>query len=221
MEEPCLADTASLFPDHASLLPLSRQLVQNLRRAIRGGRGAHGRRAGGPAGCAALRRNRRALRARRREARAVSHWRPGHRRVSPLAVGPLRAPSAHAPVPLRVRGHRRLAAPAQRPRRPPAAISRAACERRSDRDRRRPTVGARTDRAGPRRSRRPGRARRSRLSVRHRVRSPGARIVPIAIDEHGLDATQAPAARACFVTPAHQYPLGGTLPSEQRRALLA
>ena len=49
----------------------------------------------------------------------------------------------------------------------------------------------------------------------------GARVIPLAIDENGLNAAGAPAARLTFVTPSHHYPLGGTMPPERRSALLA
>jgi GntR family transcriptional regulator/MocR family aminotransferase len=56
-------------------------------------------------------------------------------------------------------------------------------------------------------------------------RQAGARIVPVAVDESGL----APAmgsrvhrwAKAAYVTPAHQFPLGMTMPLERRLAILA
>jgi GntR family transcriptional regulator/MocR family aminotransferase len=48
----------------------------------------------------------------------------------------------------------------------------------------------------------------------------GAEIVPSRIDENGLNASDAPAAKLAFVTPSHQYPLGGTMPPERRTALL-
>ena len=48
----------------------------------------------------------------------------------------------------------------------------------------------------------------------------GASIVSVPIDENGLQAHGAPAARLAFVTPSHQYPLGGTMPPHRRDALL-
>ncbi len=52
----------------------------------------------------------------------------------------------------------------------------------------------------------------------------GARIVPVAVDEHGLDLAKVPArarrARVVYVTPSHQYPLGGVMPLARRLALL-
>ena len=49
----------------------------------------------------------------------------------------------------------------------------------------------------------------------------GASIISTPIDENGLCADGAPAARLAFVTPSHQYPLGGTMPPERRSALFA
>ena len=53
----------------------------------------------------------------------------------------------------------------------------------------------------------------------------GARIVPVPVDENGLDVARgealAPLARLAYVTPSHQYPLGVTLSLERRLALLA
>ena len=51
-------------------------------------------------------------------------------------------------------------------------------------------------------------------------RARGAAIVPHRVDEHGLDAVHAPGARLAYVTPAHQYPLGGTMGPGRRAALL-
>lgn len=52
----------------------------------------------------------------------------------------------------------------------------------------------------------------------------GARIVPVPVDEEGLDVAAglraAPAARLAYVTPSHQFPLGVTLSLERRLALL-
>jgi GntR family transcriptional regulator/MocR family aminotransferase len=53
----------------------------------------------------------------------------------------------------------------------------------------------------------------------------GARLVPVPVDEDGLDPTKAlracPRPRAVYVTPAHQFPLGVTMSLERRLALLA
>ena len=48
----------------------------------------------------------------------------------------------------------------------------------------------------------------------------GMHVLPYAIDDHGLDAENAPAARLVFVAPSHQYPLGGAMSIERREALL-
>ena len=60
--------------------------------------------------------------------------------------------------------------------------------------------------------------------VREVLRSVGARLVPVPVDDEGLDAArgreQAPGARAAFVTPSHQFPLGGTLSATRRLQLL-
>lgn len=52
----------------------------------------------------------------------------------------------------------------------------------------------------------------------------GARIVPVAVDEAGLDVAQgiaaAPDARLAYVSPSHQFPIGVTLSLERRMALL-
>lgn len=50
----------------------------------------------------------------------------------------------------------------------------------------------------------------------------GARLVPIPIDADGLKTAKLPDdARACFVTPSHQFPTGAILPLSRRLALLA
>ncbi len=52
----------------------------------------------------------------------------------------------------------------------------------------------------------------------------GARTIPVPVDESGLDLSRAPRgsrrARLAYVTPSHQYPLGGVLPLARRLALL-
>ena len=53
------------------------------------------------------------------------------------------------------------------------------------------------------------------------LRAAGARLLPLAVDDNGLDpATLPPSARTVFVTPSHQFPTGATLPLERRIALL-
>jgi GntR family transcriptional regulator/MocR family aminotransferase len=50
----------------------------------------------------------------------------------------------------------------------------------------------------------------------------GARVVPCRVDAHGLVVGELPDdLRLVYVTPAHQYPLGGRLPVPRRQALIA
>jgi GntR family transcriptional regulator/MocR family aminotransferase len=53
----------------------------------------------------------------------------------------------------------------------------------------------------------------------------GARIVPVRVDEHGLDVAAgeraSPGARLAYVTPSHQFPLGAVMSAPRRLALLA
>jgi GntR family transcriptional regulator / MocR family aminotransferase len=50
----------------------------------------------------------------------------------------------------------------------------------------------------------------------------GLDVVPVPVDADGIDPSALPGdAGAVLVTPAHQFPLGGTLPPERRRALVA
>jgi GntR family transcriptional regulator/MocR family aminotransferase len=55
-------------------------------------------------------------------------------------------------------------------------------------------------------------------------RNAGARIVPVPVDEHGLDVgrgiERSARAKAVHITPAHQFPLGAALSIERRLALL-
>ena len=52
----------------------------------------------------------------------------------------------------------------------------------------------------------------------------GARAVPVPVDADGLDVeagmARAPQARAAYITPSHQYPLGMTLSASRRMQLL-
>ena len=50
----------------------------------------------------------------------------------------------------------------------------------------------------------------------------GLRLVPIPCDEEGLrtDCLERSGVRAVLVTPAHQYPLGVTMPAQRRLALI-
>ena len=62
------------------------------------------------------------------------------------------------------------------------------------------------------------------LGTRAALQAAGARVVPVPIDEEGLDvqagARLAPAARLVYVSPSHQYPLGVTMSLARRLALL-
>ncbi len=61
----------------------------------------------------------------------------------------------------------------------------------------------------------------------HAFAAYGARLHCVDVDEHGLQtdalphAPAGPAAQVAYVTPTHQFPLGGSLPIGRRRALLA
>ncbi|HLY18012.1 MAG TPA: PLP-dependent aminotransferase family protein [Bryobacteraceae bacterium] len=56
-------------------------------------------------------------------------------------------------------------------------------------------------------------------------RNAGARIIPVPVDERGLSLTQGKrlcaVPKTAYVTPAHQFPLGMTMPLERRLSLLA
>lgn len=59
--------------------------------------------------------------------------------------------------------------------------------------------------------------------VRNNFLNAGLKILPIKVDEHGLDTNLLPethSARAVFVTPSHQFPLGGVLPIQRRIELI-
>ncbi|HJU74126.1 MAG TPA: PLP-dependent aminotransferase family protein [Gemmatimonadaceae bacterium] len=60
--------------------------------------------------------------------------------------------------------------------------------------------------------------------ARAAIESAGATLVPVPVDDEGLDVRTgrrlAPTARAAYVTPSHQYPLGVTLTATRRLALL-
>ncbi|WP_170928893.1 PLP-dependent aminotransferase family protein [Deinococcus hopiensis] len=62
------------------------------------------------------------------------------------------------------------------------------------------------------------------LGARSALLAAGVQLVPVAVDEQGLQVQQgehaAPHARLAFVTPSHQYPLGVTLSLARRKALL-
>ncbi len=64
----------------------------------------------------------------------------------------------------------------------------------------------------------------SYFGARRALRLAGARLVPVPVDEEGLDVDRAvalcPKARAAFVTPSHQFPLGVTMSATRRLQLL-
>jgi len=58
--------------------------------------------------------------------------------------------------------------------------------------------------------------------VRQLFETMGARVVPVPVDEHGLRVDALPdGAKLVYVTPSHQFPLGGVLSFERRTQLLA
>ncbi|SAK80429.1 GntR family transcriptional regulator [Caballeronia calidae] len=61
------------------------------------------------------------------------------------------------------------------------------------------------------------------LIARHCFEASGARLLPATVDEHGIDTSRLPdddRARLAYVTPSHQFPLGGVLPIGRRFELL-
>ena len=60
--------------------------------------------------------------------------------------------------------------------------------------------------------------------ARHALMTAGARLIPVPVDSEGLDIEQgirrAPKARAVYITPSHQYPLGWTMSATRRMMLL-
>lgn len=51
--------------------------------------------------------------------------------------------------------------------------------------------------------------------------SHGARVISVGVDENGLDLTALPrTAKMIYLTPSHQYPMGMSMPTERRRAVL-
>lgn len=62
------------------------------------------------------------------------------------------------------------------------------------------------------------------IGARAAIESAGATLVPVPVDDDGLNVAigrqRAPTARAAYVTPSHQYPLGVTLTAARRLALL-
>ncbi|RVU14062.1 PLP-dependent aminotransferase family protein [Methylobacterium oryzihabitans] len=57
--------------------------------------------------------------------------------------------------------------------------------------------------------------------ARHAFLAAGGVAAPVPVDGDGLQTDALPAARLAYVTPSHQYPLGGVLPAPRRRALVA
>ena len=61
------------------------------------------------------------------------------------------------------------------------------------------------------------------LMARRCFEATGARLLPVPVDAHGLDTERLPREgriRLAYVTPSHQFPLGGTLTIGRRQALL-
>jgi len=62
------------------------------------------------------------------------------------------------------------------------------------------------------------------IGARGALMGAGVRVAPVPVDAEGLDVAAAvrrhPAARLCYVTPSHQYPLGVTMSLSRRLALL-
>jgi GntR family transcriptional regulator/MocR family aminotransferase len=62
------------------------------------------------------------------------------------------------------------------------------------------------------------------LGARAAFASAGARLVPVPLDDEGIDVAEgtrrAPSARLAYVTPSHQYPTGVTMSATRRLALL-
>ncbi|WP_027164817.1 PLP-dependent aminotransferase family protein [Mesorhizobium sp. WSM3224] len=59
------------------------------------------------------------------------------------------------------------------------------------------------------------------LLARHAFVAAGGVALPIAVDADGLRTDSLPPARLAYVTPSHQFPLGGVLSATRRRSLLA
>ncbi|RVD57194.1 PLP-dependent aminotransferase family protein [Mesorhizobium sp. M2D.F.Ca.ET.185.01.1.1] len=59
------------------------------------------------------------------------------------------------------------------------------------------------------------------LLARHAFVAVGGIALPVSVDTDGLRTDQLPPARLAYVTPSHQFPLGGVLSATRRRSLLA
>jgi GntR family transcriptional regulator/MocR family aminotransferase len=60
-------------------------------------------------------------------------------------------------------------------------------------------------------------------AARQAFQAAGARLVPVPVDDRGLDTTRLPSeekVKLAYVTPSHQFPLGGILPLQRRLELL-
>lgn len=62
------------------------------------------------------------------------------------------------------------------------------------------------------------------VGARLAIEAIGARLIPVPVDAEGLDTAKLPAsgvdARLAYVTPSHQFPTGGVMPTSRRLALL-
>ncbi|KRE17007.1 GntR family transcriptional regulator [Bosea sp. Root381] len=56
--------------------------------------------------------------------------------------------------------------------------------------------------------------------ARHAFEASGGVAVPVPVDEEGVRTQALPAARLAYVTPSHQFPLGGVLSAGRRKALI-
>jgi GntR family transcriptional regulator/MocR family aminotransferase len=60
--------------------------------------------------------------------------------------------------------------------------------------------------------------------ARHALMTAGAKLIPVPVDQEGLNIAEgirrAPKARAVYITPSHQYPLGWTMSASRRMMLL-
>src|SRR6202522_544832 len=60
--------------------------------------------------------------------------------------------------------------------------------------------------------------------ARHALMTAGAKLIPVPVDQEGLNIAEgirrAPKARAVYITPSHQYPLGWTMSATRRMMLL-
>jgi len=59
------------------------------------------------------------------------------------------------------------------------------------------------------------------VAARELLTAAGAEVVPVGVDEEGLRTHALPDARLAYVTPSHQYPLGGVMSARRRLELLA